>query len=43
MPWINQDMYYSMRRKVADITVEQLGVLKTNLRSNSNATNEDSL
>ena len=35
--------YYAMRRKVANITVEQLEVLKTNLYSNSNVTNKDAL
>ena len=35
--------HHLMRRKVADITVKQLGVLKTNLRSGSNATNKDAL
>ncbi len=35
--------HYAMRRKVADITIEQLEVLKTNLYLSSNATNENTL
>ena len=35
--------HYSMRRKVADITVEQLRVIKTNLRSGNNANNKGTL
>jgi len=35
--------HYAMQRKVADITIEQLKVLKTNLHSSGNATNEDTL
>jgi len=35
--------YYAIQRKVADLTVKQLGVLRTNLHSSSNVTNENTL